>query len=312
MNKYNLQKKNNFSAYLCIAAMIIMVLRSKPVINSAAEALSMCVRSVIPSLFPFIAASNILVGCTDGSTFRILSKPLSAIFKISSASATAVVCGILCGCPVGASCAATLYKRNMISKSEAETLIAFTSNSGAMFVIGTVGCGMLGSQSAGAILYAVHLLSAVFCACIMRPFTVPSKPHCTKNRADSLSITDAVANASVTMLKICGFIVVFAVICEILYPAVCLLPYKMRGCAYAVPELTNGVRNINIYGSSLREKMILSAAALGWSGLSIHMQVMSVAKPAGLSMKKFYAAKIAGCVFSAILCAVITAVVSAN
>lgn len=312
MNNCILWKKNNFSVYLCIAAMVIMVLRSKSIMNSAAEALSMCVRSVIPSLFPFIAASNILVGCTDSSTFRFLAKPFGAVFGVSSASAAAVVCGILCGCPVGASCAATLYKRGMISKSEAETLVAFTSNSGAMFVIGTVGCGMLGSQSAGAILYAVHLLSAAFCACIMRPFTVPSKPHCTKNRADSLSITDAVANASVTMLKICGFIVVFAVICEILYPAVCLLPYRMRGCAYAVTELTNGVRNINIYGSSLREKMILSAAALGWSGLSIHMQVMSVAKPAELSLKKFYAARIVGCAFSAILCAVITAVVHIN
>ena len=50
-----------------------------------------------------------------------------------------------------------LDEAKKISASEAQSLIAYSNNSGPLFVIGAVGVGIFGSLKTGLILYAVQI-----------------------------------------------------------------------------------------------------------------------------------------------------------
>ena len=69
--------------------------------------------------------------------------------------------GIISGYPVGAKIVANLKENNLCTKLEAERLIAFTNNSGPLFIVGTVGVGMFYSPSLGLILLFTHVLSCL-------------------------------------------------------------------------------------------------------------------------------------------------------
>ena len=76
--------------------------------------------------------------------------------------------GIISGYPVGAKVVCNLYDNKICSKSEAERLIAFTSNSGPIFILGSVGISLLGNAQIGKILLIAHILSSLFVGIIFR------------------------------------------------------------------------------------------------------------------------------------------------
>ena len=59
--------------------------------------------------------------------------------------------------------------------------------------------------------------------------------------------------------------------------------FYLRAAAGAILELTNGLQALSACTLSPRGAFMLSAAALGWSGLCVHAQVLSFALPRGLS-----------------------------
>ncbi len=59
--------------------------------------------------------------------------------------AYAFIMGIISGYPVGAKIVTEFRKNGDCSRAEAERLLAFTNNSGPLFIIGTVGISMFGN-----------------------------------------------------------------------------------------------------------------------------------------------------------------------
>lgn len=53
--------------------------------------------------------------------------------------------GIISGYPIGAKIVTEFRKNGDCSRAEAERLLAFTNNSGPLFIIGTVGVSMFGN-----------------------------------------------------------------------------------------------------------------------------------------------------------------------
>ena len=76
-------------------------------------------------------------------------------------AALALLLGTISGYPVGARITADLRKNKLISKNEAERLVAFTNNSGPIFIAGAVATGMLMDAKLGSILLTCHILGAV-------------------------------------------------------------------------------------------------------------------------------------------------------
>ena len=81
------------------------------------------------------------------------------IFNVPGEGAFALIMGIISGYPVGAKIVANLKEQHLCSDIEAERLIAFTNNSGPLFIIGTVGVSMFSSVSLGMLLFLSSLFS---------------------------------------------------------------------------------------------------------------------------------------------------------
>lgn len=82
--------------------------------------------------------------------------------------AFAFIMGIISGYPVGAKIVTKLRENNICTKEECERLLAFTNNSGPLFIVGTVGISLIGDTSIGIILLLVHILASITVGIIFR------------------------------------------------------------------------------------------------------------------------------------------------
>ena len=280
--------KKNLFIYLILTSMILIAANSAQILICVKKSLGVCFSSVIPSLFPFMVLSSMFVESCDEDSFKILGKVTGRILGIRKSANAAFICGLICGYPIGAKCTAELYRAKKVSASEAQSLIAYSNNSGPLFVIGAVGVGIFGSLKTGLILYAVQIFSALCAARILKAYTIYSVLSSKKINEKKNGFTGSVCNAAVNVINICGFIVFFSVINELIKPVISHFPPFVRSVAFCFIEITNAVVELKAESFPYAVKLAMVSFALGWSGISVHMQVKSLIKDTGLSMKKYY------------------------
>lgn len=264
--------------------------------GAVTDALSLCVTSVIPALFPFFVCSSLLVamGAAD-LCGRGLSGIMRPVFGVSGAGALAVVLGIISGYPVGASCAVDLYNSGKVSKTEAERLIGFCNNSGPLFIIGTVGFAMNGSPALGGMLYIIHIVSAILTGIVLSRIIkeskviinpVPVRKSAVPGMNGIAAFGNAVARSVVTILNVCGFVVFFAA-------AESTLPdFKGHEFVNALLEITGGIKGISAMNIGFVIKFSLISFFLALSGLSVFFQTASILSGTGLSVGRYALGKL--------------------
>ncbi|MBE7002691.1 MAG: sporulation protein [Ruminococcaceae bacterium] len=272
--------------------------------GAAREGLSLCLTSVLPSLFPFFVLSSLCVSSGAAEALaRLLTPLMRPLFGVGGAGAGALALGLVGGYPVGARTAAELYRRGAVTKSEAERLLGFCSNAGPGFILGVCG-SVLQNQRAGAYLYLVHVASALLAGLLLR--VVPAgraaerrawtTPAAAKRAAD---FPAAVRESFAAVWSVCGFVVIFAVVLRLLTLA---LPEGAADAPWypallGFAELTNGALAVR----PGRAGFVLCAALLGWGGLSVHAQTLSVLDGTGLSVRWYFPGKALHAALSALL-----------
>ena len=94
---------------------------------------------MVPALMPFMILSGIMIRMNLTKNFIALVYPvIKLIFRVSENVCYAMLMGFLCGFPMGAKTVADLYSRQMISKKEAQFLLAFCNNIGPVYFVGFV------------------------------------------------------------------------------------------------------------------------------------------------------------------------------
>lgn len=294
----------------------ILVLRnSDAAIEYMGRGLTLCARTVIPSLFPFMVISELLVSSGAGEAFgRLFSRIMRWLFGLSGAGASAVFLGSMCGFPVGAKTAVALLDRNVISKSECEHLLTFTNNPSSAFLITAVGVSLYGNRQLGVVLYAIVLGSGFLVGFLARFFLRRSDepaehPHFPSGLhiGGVETFTGAVSGAATGMLTVCAYVIFFSALTGALGCAVADTG-GIREAGYTllsgILEMTGGIS----LASSLPHRewgVILAAVFAGWSGISVHCQVMTLCGGRGLSFKPYVIAK----AVQGILCGVIMAAI---
>ncbi len=294
-----MKKQRNRILYLTaygILGITISFLFMYPEEISAAvcSSLQLCAHSVIPSLFPFLVISALIIssGLAE-KTGRLLSPFMSKVFKLPGESAAAVIIGFLSGYPVGAASAISLYQNGSICKADTERLLAFCNNTGPAFVISAIGASMFGDIKIGIALYFVHIVSAIIVG-ILFSFTAKREKACYKicsvrKEPFTKQIVSAVKSSAFSTIYIVSFVVFFSVIIEILS-----LGLQLSGiphCAVSgLFEVTSGVSSAAELGIT-PFSLIFTSVALGWSGLSVHAQVMSLVADTDLSAKTYIIGK---------------------
>ncbi len=126
---------------LCFALLLLfgMLLFPKLSVSFALSALNLWFTKMIPTLFPFMVLSGILIRM---NLVRPLCAPLRPaarfLFGVEESGVFCIIIGFLCGFPMGAKVISDLYKRNELSFQEAEYLLSFCNNIGPIYFCGYV------------------------------------------------------------------------------------------------------------------------------------------------------------------------------
>ena len=84
-----------------LAFLLLLILDAGTAAEGMRSGITLCLRTVIPSLFPFFVCSMVLNGSLTGQPFHAL-RPLSRFCRIPRGSEALLLTGLLGGYPVGA------------------------------------------------------------------------------------------------------------------------------------------------------------------------------------------------------------------
>ena len=272
------------AALLLILLFIMMLIGSKEAAIYIKKTLSSCFYSVIPSVFPLMVMSNMMVRGGGGELVsRIAGGAISRVFGVSRHSAVAVILGFVCGFPIGAVAATGLYERGSIGKGELCHLLTFVNNPGAAFVIFALGGGMLGSVRMGLIIYFSVLLSAAVAGVIARHImdgeTFPESGNVAVSLPFSELIVSSVSSSVTGILNVCACAAFFSAFVGAVSHLLARLgaPFQLGAALFGIFELIGGVSILTESSSSLFAALS-SAAICSWSGISVLMQIISVCR----------------------------------
>lgn len=323
-NFYIIKLKKNILTILFLLFTLGLLLFSNTSLSAVRNGLSLWVTSVIPSLFPFFVSTELLMHTNIVNQLGfVFSKIMKPLFNIRGEGSFAFVMGIISGYPVGAKIACDFRKNNICTKEECERLLSFTNNSGPLFVIGTVGILMFKNTTIGILLFVTHLISSISVGIIFRfwkrnkilnYYNAKSyfKPHNKKsvslyNLGDVLA--ESIKSATSTILLIGGFIVLFSSIISILkscgileYCSILINPlFNILNIdtSFVLPlisgfiEITSGISSIsNIACKKISINLILTSFLLGFGGISVLLQVLSITSKTDLSIKPYILGKL--------------------
>ncbi len=318
-------KKNGFMIIFLLFTLSLLLFSSTNLI-AAQDGLALWATSVLPTLFPFFIATELLCQTNFVNLLgKWLNPIMKPIFNVPGESAIAIILGTISGYPVGAKIVCNLKKQNIISKIEAERLIAYTNNSGPLFILGTVGISMFANKKIGILLLISHILASL---CVGYVFHFWKKDHIkidtsifqTSSTA-LIKISDlgeiignAIKNAITTILTIGGFVVLFSVIISIfnhsgiMHIITTILSYWGISETISLPvitgllEVTNGVSlSSALYTTMPTFSIFISAFLLGFGGLSVLLQVYSIIAKEGISIKPYFYGKFLQAIFSTVL-----------
>jgi len=269
--------------------------------------LVLCFRQVIPALFPYFVLSSLAVQLGGAD---ILSRPFGRVmrflFHLPETCAPALVLGLLGGYPVGAKTGAALYESGKCSKEELSRLLTFCNNAGPGFLLGFVGSGIFHSTGVGVLLWAIHAASALLAGILLRgkARADPGTPFTPPGNAVSFSdaFSSALSGAVQSSLGICGAVMFFSVLPALSdaagFAAFLRETPLLHALAAGFLELTSGAAKLP--GTLSPAVAAAVSALLGWGGLCVHLQTVTVLRGTGVSLKRYFCAKALHALVSAV------------
>ena len=297
------------TAAIVLGAFFLVLVSSDIAIEYMKKGLVLCSRAVIPALFPFMVISEIIVLSGTGLAIsRPFARPMRRLFGVSEAGACAYILGLVCGFPIGAKTAVSMYDQGIITKRELERLMTFCNNPGSAFVISAVGVALLGNKMVGVALYLSLILSSLAVGIVGKYFQGYKKENAVHQGIyiphdfSIKTVTDAVQSSAISMLTVCAYVVFFSALvgCVGALLSRIEMPREITAAIFGFFELSSGVGEAAALENRVRS-VLLCALFVGWSGLSVAFQIMSVAAGRDISFKPFFIAKGA----QGILCAAI-------
>lgn len=292
---------------------LLLILRnSELAIGYMTRGLLLCAKTVIPSLFPFMVLSELIVSGGLGEKLpRGITAPMQKIFDLPAAGCCAVLLGMVCGFPVGAKCAILAYDRGALTKEETEQVLLFSNNPSSAFLISAVGVSLWGNRAFGLSLYFTAIGVSLLTGFLYRVLRTKKEepPHAVDFPLSSSAplkganlFTSAVRSATGSILLVCAYVVFFSTLVGTLNLVLGSfhLPQALQAAVFCLFELSGGVNQAATL-SNTAVGALLCAFATGWSGLSVHCQILSICDGKGLSFRAYFLAKL----FQGILCALL-------
>lgn len=307
----------------CFPILLLCLLLSFPALSvkGAASGLLLWFNVVLPTLSPFIICTQMVVSLGGA---ELLTRPffpaIHALFGLSRPGTYVLLCGLLCGYPLGAKMCGDFLIRGEISRSEAAYLLSICNHPSPMFLLGFVGAGLQGTVPPWFLIGCLYLPVIPVSFLSRRLYRLNagdnkmqrnqavsacSLPGAADSSRKSPSMEEVLLSTAETMVVIGGYIMLFSIL-AIWVRQIPLLPAPLTACLTGVAEITTGVNQICAVfppGQAVLP-VIVTVAFGGFSGI---FQTKSVIKNAGLSIRHYLFWKIIHTICTCLIFLLLTA-----
>ena len=122
-----------FRICFVIAAMLLLLLSPVAALKGASYGLMLWYRTLFPTLMPFMVLSNFIVYTGCARPLGALLKPITRLFKLPLSAGYCIICGFLCGYPMGAYVCGSLNEVGELDDETAAFLAPICNNVSPMF-----------------------------------------------------------------------------------------------------------------------------------------------------------------------------------
>lgn len=253
----------------------------------AALALQLWFERMIPSLFPFMVLSGLILRLNLGRLFALPFYPvLGRLYRISKTMCTMLFMGFFFGFPLGAKCVAEAYELKQLSKPQAQFLLSFCNNIGPVYLLGFA-LPLLGFSEGFdsglkiaviavffgiPMLYGFILRNTVYRHISLTETALYGEP--TGGPISFITALDASVTSACTAITRLGGYMIFFIVCN--------LPLKQTALLAPVLEITSGL--------TLAKGVLppaLSMTFLTFGGLSCFAQTYTCIRDTDLSFRDY-------------------------
>jgi hypothetical protein len=271
---------------------------------------------ILPTLLPFSILSNVLLSAWGKN------RPTERRFlRINMWEWFVILCGLCFGFPIGSKLAADIYAGGNTTKKRAQILAAFTNNMSPAFVGSYVCTSVLGRPDLIFLIYAVLYGPPLVIGCLRLCLDSGRHPHSQTGEAGAehaysgmadhpgqgrlasqkntasrfqidMQIIDAgIMNSFLTLMKLCGYIVIFSITADMILH-IRFLPGLSGTILVGLTEVTNGIAQLSHLTYPEPVKILLAVLFLSLGGLSGIAQTGAMLSPCGLPMKNYIRSKL--------------------
>lgn len=308
--------KSNITLCVILIFITIFCFNAEIYMKSALAGIYVWANNVLPALFPFFIFTRIIVALNANLNLDFLTKKC---FNAPNGSGNIYALSILSGYPVGARMISQYHNMGYINDGQATQMLSYCSTSGPVFMMGTVGIGMLKSNSAGLIIFLAHTIGSFLNGLLFRGKKVfdqtGQKALYIGNNQNAI-IYDSVYDSVVSILLVGGYIVISFVIIDILNN-LNILPF-LANCFNklffvqnkdlvlsifnGLIEMTRGCLDISNLNISIQIKTIICCGLISFSGLCVFLQSLAFLTKIKIKKSKLILMKITQSIFSMIVC----------
>lgn len=284
----------NITLILLIIATILLIINPARYISSINAGIELFFFSVFPSLLPFLFLSKLLDGLGAFDKLNKVFSPITVkIYNCPSNASYPMVMSIISGYPLGAKIVGDLHKSGQISSSDAKKVIALSSTSGPIFIIGSVGAKMLNNATLGLLIFIAHILGAFLTAFFFtRKKSTTQKLHNLSNptQKSSFLLSSATTSTITSILTVAVYVSIFYMFIDMAYDLklldgisfvfkklfllIKINPSLAEGVSSGLIEMTRGCKEIASLGNNFYS-LVGCTGLISFGGLSIILQSLT-------------------------------------
>ncbi len=292
MTKAFFQRKCSvLGATLAILLYFFVLAEIDTVIGSVKNGILLAGCTVLPTLFPFMLLSDLVLSAV--SACREDNKKASLFSRFTHlprAGSIALLLGMLSGFPIGAKITALLYEKGTLDKEQATRLLILSNHTGPAFLFGAVG-GLFPDARIPIFLITCECITTLLYACFFA--TDMQKTELSASEAVPVfpfSFLDSVERAVFSVLKIAGLIVSFRILVDL--SSVFIHSRILLLCFSSFFEISNAACLASaVHHAHPSLSLILLAFAVSFGGISVHMQSFLFFKKKKIFALRYLASK---------------------
>lgn len=297
------------SSLIISALIIFLAIKPEKYISSVYNGLLLFIKSVAPSLFPFFFFTKLLstLGCIDKLS-NLFKKPVAMLYNCPPAGGYIYLMSIISGYPVGSRILSDLYEQGGITHSEAKSMSSFTSTSGPLFIVGTVGVFMFKSSKFGYYALICHYIGALLNGLLYRKKkdTVQRDYRPSKKSLDNI-LSDCMTSSILSLAIVGGYIAIFSMVIDVLIDIKVIdtlanglcFPLQYLGCdlqtcrgiVISMIEITRGCQEIALSPLAFKTTLPFVAGMLAFGGMSISFQSLSFLSKCKIKASYYFVTK---------------------